>query len=176
MSYWDFFPAEIFGLIFISASVCVNEDTLWAINFNQKSAGFWSLSVFLIVSIIFIQKSIAETIRNVKKRLPSLLIRAWRVVSIGFLESYIVLLFYMTSLSGIMVKMAGGTELVNLPQENYLLGIPKVTVIDVLMPSLEYFPCYLEKINFTPFFLLNMVITVTFIGVILTLFLSKDRM
>ncbi|MEQ8189389.1 MAG: hypothetical protein ABRQ39_15575, partial [Candidatus Eremiobacterota bacterium] len=175
ISYRDFFLPKLFVLILMAAILCVSKDTLWAINFNQKSAGFWSLVLFVIVMIIFIQNSIAETIRNVKKGLPSLLTRAWRVVSIGFLESYIVLLFYMTSLSGIMVKMAGGTELINLPHENYIFGIPKVTVIDVLMPSLEYFPCYLEKINFTPFFLLNMVITVTFIGVVLTLFLSKDR-
>lgn len=175
ISYWDFFQPKLFGLILISAILFVNEDTLWAINFNQKSAGLWSLVLFLILIIIFIQNSISETIKNVEEGVPSLLTRAWRVVSIGLLEAYIILLFYIKSLSGIMVELAGGKELINLPEANYILGIPKVTVINILKPSFEYFPCYVEKINFTPFFLLNMVITVVFIGVVMTVFLSKDR-
>jgi hypothetical protein len=176
--YYDFFFPKLFGLIVIAIITIIGADENWAMGFFIHSYSLWQILFFFIITFLFVRHSIVSSFSDINEKksitYPSLNRRIWNVISIGIFESFVVVLFYESIYAKLMYERAELSKVINMSCEK-IFNIPKWTNIEIWRLSLQSFPLKKVMIGFSPIFVLTAIVSVLFVGVVLNLFLNKDK-
>ncbi len=176
LSVVDVFYPKMLGVIFIGFLASVTGDESWAIALNSTSYFFWLLIFYLFITMAFLKKNIIDTVGDIKKQnnLPGIQQRVFRVFSIAVLQVFFISQFFIMQMSKLMLIRAESGKIFTISGST-VLNIPKSIKLKVLMPDITTLSVHFKEIIFSPFMLINTIIVILFVGVVLQLYMNKEK-
>jgi len=175
LSVIDIFYPKMLGVIFIGFLTAIMADEAWAVALN--SSDYFLVIFILYMSIIysFLRKNITDTVGNVKNnKIPNINKRVFRILSVAILQVYLIAQFFLSQISKLMLFRAESEEILKFASTT-VLNIPKNIRLNILMPDITSFALVYKEITFSPFILLNTMLITLLVGVVLQLYLSKEK-
>jgi len=183
LSVIDAFYPKMLGVILIGFLATITADESWAVALNSTSYFIWIFLLYLMITLAFLKKNIVDTVGDIRVNsgeeqavvIPDVPTRILRVFSIALLQIFFVAQFFIMLMSNLMIVRVEAKKVILPLAGETVLNIPKIIKLKILIPDITTFSIHFKEIVFSPFMLINTMIVILFVGVVLQLYMNKEK-